>query len=548
MQQTGPLSFDYIIIGGGSAGATLAARLSADKHNLVCLLEAGSKDTNPFIHIPFGLAALAHIKGLNWNYSTSPQAQLNQRCLYWPRGKTLGGSSSVNAMCYIRGSQNDYEQWKQMGASGWGWQDVLPYFKKSESYAQGDPRWHGDSGPLSVTELRYTSPLSTSFVHSAREMGLDLVADFNQLDREGLGFYQVTQTKGQRCSAAKAYLAPIQDRTNLTIMTQVLVEKILIEQQVATGVQLKSGQQAIQLNARKEVIVCAGAINSPQLLMLSGIGPKRQLQNLGIKSVFDLPGVGQNLQDHLDAIIQHECKNSQGYGLALNAIPVWLKSAYHYWRKRQGMLTSNIAEAGGFIKSSYASAEPDIQLHFLPAKLQDHGRKYVYGYGYSLHACALYPKSRGYIALASADPAQPAIIDPCYLTHPDDQKIMIEAVKLARRLLSCAEFSQYQSIELQPGTEIQSDQQILQFVREQAQTIYHPVGTCKIGAIDDPMAVVDPQLRVKGIKALRVVDASVMPTIIGGNTNAAVIMIAEKAADMILQLNSVNSGQVETEL
>lgn len=542
VQQAAPLVFDYIIVGGGSAGATLAARLSENPQISVCLLEAGKKDTSPFIHIPFGLAVLARLTSLNWNYSTTPQVQLNHRRLYWPRGKTLGGSSSVNAMCYIRGSRHDYEQWKQMGATGWGWDDVLPYFKKSESYSQGDPFWHGHNGPLSVTELRHTSPISTSFVRSAEALGLPQVTDFNQSQREGLGFYQVTQAKGQRCSTAKAFLSANPDRANLTVMTQVLVEKILFKQLVATGVQVKNAQQTIQIKARKEVILCAGAVNSPQLLMLSGIGSKQSLQELGIEPLVDLPGVGENLQDHLDAIIQHQSQNTQGYGLAFKALPEIVASAYRYWRKRTGMLSSNIAEAGGFIKSAYAEHEPDIQLHFLPAKLQDHGRQLSYGYGFSLHACVLYPKSRGHIRLASVDPTEPPLIDPCYLTDPYDQQVMIDAVKISRRLLDSAEFSQYCSTEIQPGAAIQSDQQILQFLREQAQTIYHPVGTCKMGAVDDPMSVVDPQLRVKGIKALRVVDASVMPTIIGGNTNAAVIMIAEKAADMILQLNQANSG------
>lgn len=525
--------FDFIIIGAGSAGSALAARLSENPQHSVCLIEAGKKDKNPLIHIPFGLSLLSRVKGIGWGYSTAPQAELNDRELHWPRGKTLGGSSSVNAMIYIRGAKEDYENWQSHGAEGWGWDAVLPYFIKAENQQHGASEYHGENGPLSVSDLRHKDVLSESFVRAASEIGEQTVDDFNGAQREGLGFYQVTQQGGQRCSSAKAYLTDALSRPNLTVITEALVENIVIEDKVAIGVKLSQKGQSITLGADKEVIVSSGAINSPQVLMLSGIGPKKHLSEHGIECLVDLPGVGQNLQDHLDALIQHRCDAKEGYAVALSAIPKYVKSVFQYMFKRKGLFSSNIAEAGGFVQTQYANGIADIQYHFLPAILLDHGRKTAFGYGFGLHICCLYPKSRGEVRLQSTDPSQSAVIDPHYLEHEYDQKVMIEGVKKAREILATSEFTQYKSREIGPGPEAQTDEEILAFIRKRSETIYHPIGTCKMGKVEDPNTVVDSELKVKGIKGLRVVDASVMPSLISGNTNAPTIMIAERAADII---------------
>jgi choline dehydrogenase len=535
MQKLSQTQFDFIIIGAGSAGATLAARLTENNQFSVCLIEAGGKDTSPFIHIPFGLAFLSRMTNLGWEYDTEPQSQLNDRSLFWPRGKVLGGSSSLNAMCYIRGVPEDYDRWNDMGAEGWDWQTVLPYFKKSEKQQHGESEMHGADGYLSVSDLRHTNPLSNTFVDAAEQIGLYKVTDFNSLDREGLGFYQVTQENGQRCSTAKGYLTPALTRSSLTLLTKALVEEIQIIDGVATGVKLQLDGQSIELTANKEVLLSAGAINSPQILMLSGVGPKEHLAENGIKVKVDLPGVGQNLQDHLDIIVQHHCKNRDSYSISLALIPRYIKNTFNYLFNRQGIFTSNVAEAGGFDKTQYAADIPDIQYHFLPAILLDHGRTTAFGYGFGVHVCGLYPKSRGEIRLRSNKPNTPAVIDPHYLEHPDDQKVMIDGVRRARKILAAPSFDKYESWEVGPGPEAQTDEEILAFIRENSETIYHPIGTCKMGDISDVMTVVDSQLKVKGIRGLRVVDASVMPSLVGGNTNAPTIMIAERCADLIKQ-------------
>ena len=529
--------FDVIVVGAGSAGATLAARLSEQTDLQVCLLEAGGKDKNPLIHIPFGISLLTRFTDLGWNYETAPQQEMNNRQMFWPRGKTLGGSSSVNAMCYIRGVKEDYDKWQALGADGWDWDSVLPYFKKAEGHQHGEDKHHGANGPLKVSDLRHTNPLSHSFIRAAQQVGESFVADFNGDDRNGVGFYQVTQINGQRCSSAKGYLSAAKDRENLTLVTRAQVEQVIIEQGAARGVRVRVKGEAVSLRARKEVILCGGAINSPQLLMLSGVGPKEHLQEQGIEVKHDLPGVGQNLQDHLDAIVQFRSQAPKGYAIDMRALPMYVKGGFNYLFKRNDVFSSNVAEAGGFARTCLAdemnNGLADIQYHFLPAILQDHGRSTVFGYGFGLHVCCLYPKSRGEIRLRCSDPLAPAMIDPKYLSHEDDQKVMVEAVKKAREILNATEFLQYQPTEMSPGQGVKSDQDILAFIRAQAETIYHPVGTCKMGQEDDPMAVVDSRLKVRGITGLRVVDASVMPTLIGGNTNAPTIMIAEKAADLI---------------
>ncbi len=528
--------YDYVITGAGSAGAVLAARLSENPSVTVCLLEAGGKDNNPFIHVPFGLSLLSRFDSIGWGYFTAPQRELNDRELFWPRGKTLGGSSSVNAMCYIRGQREDYDRWAESGAAGWSYNEVLPWFKKAEDYHGGADAYHGTGGPLRVEKLRHTDPLSRRFVNSADAAGLPVRTDFNREQREGLGFYDVTQKHGRRWSTAQAYLKPALNRPNLTVHTRTLTEKVLFTGKTASGVQVRYKGKGRRIGARKEVILCGGAINSPHLLMLSGVGPRDMLMEKGIHVVADSPGTGRNLQDHLDAIVQYRCTSRQGYAVALSAIPSYIAAGFRYLFSSGGLLSSNIAEAGGFASSSLSqSGQPDLQFHFLPAILAEHGRRSVYGYGFGVHVCALYPKSRGSISLQSSHPADHPLIEPAYLTHPDDKKVLLEGVALADKLVNSTAFDDVRGKRLSPPQGNNDEALLDEFIREHAESIYHPVGTCKMGAADDEMAVTDNQCRVKGVNGLRVADASVMPVLPGGNTNAPVVMIAERVADLIIR-------------
>ena len=525
--------YDYIIVGAGSAGCVLANRLSQDPANRVLLLEAGPSDWHPFIHMPAGLAKLVGKKGVNWDYSTAPEPALGNRPLWWPRGKVLGGSSSINAMCYIRGNARDYDEWAALGADGWHWDNVLPYFKRSEGNERGGSEFHGGDGPLGVSDPRHRNPLSEVFLEAARQAGHAPTDDFNGARQEGFGWYQTTTRDGARSSSARAYLKPVRKRPNLTVITGATASRVTITDGRATGVVYSvNGKGAFHEVAGKEVILSGGAINSPQLLMLSGIGPAAHLRQHGITVVRDLPGVGGNLQDHLDVCTLQRCVRGLSYD-QLSDVSVGLQ--YYLFRKGPG--TSNIAETGGFLRSSLAEDErPDIQFHFVPAQLDDHGRNLLPGHGYTLHACGLHPRSRGRIHLASASAGDKVRIEAGYLSDPEgyDLKVMLEALRLSREILAQPAFAGYRGEELQPGAQVQDEAGLVEFIRRKAESIYHPVGTCRMGRVDDPDTVVDPQLRVVGVAGLRVVDASVMPKLVSGNTNAPTMMIAERAADLIL--------------
>ena len=522
--------YDFIVIGAGSAGCVLAARLSEDPSCQVLLLEAGPRDWNPLIHMPAGLGRLVNNRTVNWDYRTEPQAGLDGRRLWWPRGKVLGGSSSINAMCYTRGAARDYDEWEAAGATGWCWDAVLPYFLRAEGNVRGAGPLHGAAGPLRVSDLRHVNPLSQAFVEAGVQAGWPRNDDFNGPQQAGVGLYQVTQRDGARCSAAAAYLAPARDRSNLHVLTGALAQRVVVERGRATGVEYRRRGRLHRAAAAAEVLLCGGAVNSPQLLMLSGIGPADALRRQDIAVAADLPGVGANLQDHLDICTLHHCPPGVSYDRASE-----LKIAFDWFlRGRRGAGSSNIAEAGGFVRSSLATdGRPDVQFHFVPAMLDDHGRNRLAGDGFTVHACFLRPRSRGRIRLRDADPRTPPLIDAGYLSDPDgfDLRMMVECAKLSRDLLAQPSFDRWRGAPIFPPREDLSDAALAQFVRAKAETIYHPVGTCRMGV--DDAAVLDPQLRVRGIERLRVVDASVMPTLVGGNTNAPTIMIAERAADLL---------------
>ena len=528
------MEFDYIVVGGGSGGCVLASRLSEDPGQTVALLEAGGVNDGVLNRVPTGAALLIMRRNpSNWAFATVPQPGLGGRIGYQPRGRGLGGSSAINAMIYLRGQREDYDDWAAGGARGWGWADVQPYFLKAENNERGADGEHGVGGPLNVADLRSPHPFAELFVKAGMQAGLARNDDFAGETQEGVGFYQVTQKNGERWSVARAYLEPARARANLHIETGALATRIVFEGTRAVGVEFEQGGVRRVFRARREVLLAAGALQSPQLLMVSGVGPADALRQLGIAVVADLP-VGANLQDHLDVIINRRVDNTDLLGLSPTGAVKLLRGMHQWRRERRGILTSNFAEAGAFVRTLPELTRPDVQLHFVIGMVDNHNRTFHLGHGMSCHSCKLRPKSRGTVRLASKDARDAPQIDPAFLSAEEDLETMARGFKIVRRIFAQPAFAPFgggdPSRELYFG-EVRSDDEIRAAIRQRADTVYHPVGTCKMGS--DATAVVDPELRVRGVQGLRVVDASVMPTLVSGNTNAPVVMIAEKAADQI---------------
>ncbi|AUQ76211.1 GMC family oxidoreductase [Phaeobacter piscinae] len=528
---------DYVIVGGGSAGSTLASRLSEDPDVTVCLLEAGGRGDGLLVRAPAAVVAMlpGRPKINNWAYETVPQPGLNGRRGYQPRGKGLGGSSAINAMLYIRGHAKDYDEWAALGCEGWDWQSVLPYFRKSENNERGDDALHGAAGPLQVSNQKSPRPITDAFVKAGQSLQIRHREDFNSGDNEGIGHYQVTQfhrddRNGERCSAAAAYLHPVMDRPNLTVITRAQASSVAFEGKRAVGVHYSQGGRAHMVRSRREVILSGGAFNSPQLLQLSGVGRPEDIRPHGIDMVHELPGVGQNLQDHLDFTLAYKSRDRDNFGISLPGSVSLLRHIWNWRKTGRGMIATPFAEGAAFLKTDPNEKRADIQLHFVISIVDDHARKLHMGHGFSCHICVLRPKSRGSVGLNSADPKAAPRIDPQFLADPEDLAVLIKGVRKTRQIMAAEPLAGYADKELFINDE-PDDAALEQHIRARADTIYHPVGTCKMGT--DPLSVVDPSLRVHGLQGLRVVDASIMPRLIGGNTNAPTIMIAEKAADII---------------
>ena len=529
-------SYDFIIIGGGSAGCVLANRLSSDPAARVLLIEAGPEDTALKIQMPGATPYVIADETINWRYYTEAQENLDGRRLQWPRARVLGGCSSHTTMVFIRGHARDYDHWRQLGCVGWSYSEILPYFRRSEQRESGEDIYHGGEGPMRVRPANFPNPLNQAFIEAGIEAGFPYTDDFNGHQQEGVGRFDVNIGDGKRWNTSRAYLWPALERPNLEVKTQALVTRILFDANRATGVELSVQGQIQQVASTQEIILSAGAINSPQLLMLSGIGNANHLKKHDIPVVIDLPAVGQNLQDHLDISIQHHCL--QPVSLAkYNRLDRKALIALQWWFFDSGLGTSGHLEVGSFLRSSSSVETPDIQHHFIPIAILEHGTQFPNVHSYQASVCQLRQDSRGFIELRSNDPRDHPVMQPNYLDTEDDKRCMREAVKITREIFAQPAFDEFRGREIQPGPACQSDADIDAFVRAKSETTYHPCGSCKMGT--DANAVVDPALRVFGTEGLRVADASVMPTIVSGNLNAPTIMIAEKAADLILDRDAL---------
>jgi choline dehydrogenase len=538
-----PETFDYIVVGAGSAGCVVAEHLSASGRHRVLLLEAGGRDRNLWIHIPLGYAKLFNNPKVNWLYSSEPEPDLNNRKIIQPRGKVLGGSSSINGLLYIRGQAEDFDHWRQLGNAGWSFEDVLPYFRRAEDQERGADDLHGTGGPLAVSNVSEPHPLCDAFIAASEQAGLPRNDDFNGASQEGAGYFQLTARNGRRCSTAVGYLRPARRRPNLKIVTGALASRVLFSGKRAIGVEYNRGDTTHVAHATAEVILAGGAFNSPQLLQLSGLGPADLLRAHGIDVIADMPGVGADLQDHLQIRMQYRCTE-----------PITMNDVYHSWRhrlgaglryivSRKGLLTIGAGYAGGFFRTRSDLATPDVQMHFIIFSADASGAALHPFPGFIASVCQLRPESRGFLRIKSSDPRQAPAIQPRYLSSKFDCDTVVAGMKLLRRIMDQPAMRHYIAEQRAPDPSRTGDADLLAFARETGTTVFHPTSTCRMGS--DATAVVDERLRVRGFEGLRVIDASIMPTVVSGNTNAAVVMIAEKGADMILQ-DAAPGAQIKT--
>lgn len=527
----GTETFDYVIVGAGSAGCVLANRLSADPAVRVALLEAGGRDRNPWLHIPAGYFRTMFNPNLTWQFGAGPEPYLDGRIVPWPRGRVLGGTSAVNGLLYVRGQAQDFDMWRQLGNAGWSYQDVLPYFKRAEDQERGEDEYHGAGGPLGVSDVRMKNPLCEAYIAACVAAGIPRTTDFNGANQEGVGYYQLTTRNGRRCSTAVGYLNPVRSRSNLAIITNAEVKRVELEGRRATGVVYRRDGQTRTVKATREVLLAAGAIGSPQLLQVSGIGPGAVLQKAGVGVLHELPGVGENLQDHFQARFVYDCSLPASLNDVWHSRLMQFRAGLEYAFSRSGILTIGAGVVGVFARSRPGLEVPDVQVHFMPLSAERPGQGLHPFSGVTASVCQLRPESRGVISITAPDPAIPPSIVANYLASETDSEVLLAGLRMLRRIAAQPEFARHVKREFLPGADVESDEELMAFAKAKGTTIFHPCGTCKMGR--DPMAVVDERLRVHGIAGLRVVDASIMPTMTSGNTNAPAIMIGEKASDMI---------------